>query len=73
MPSTQVFYIQDRVKTGQYLYTDFYINERIKPVQFFLKIENILQGLVGKNYSLVPGYYQPDRAFRFGLTWMFFD
>ena len=73
MPSTQVFYIQDRVKTGQYLYTDFYINARIKPVQFFLKVENVLQGLVGKNYSLVPGYYQPDRAFRFGLTWLFFD
>jgi len=73
MPATQVFYVQDKIKTGEYFYTDVYINARIKPVQFFLKVENVLQGLVGKNYSLMPGYYQPDRAFRFGLTWLFFD
>jgi len=73
MPATQVFYIQDKVKTGNYLYTDMFLNARIKPVQFFLKVENVLQGLVGTNYSLMPSYYQPDRAFRFGLTWLFFD
>jgi hypothetical protein len=72
-PAKQVFYIQDRTKTGEYFYTDAYINARIKPVQFFLKIENILQGIAGKNYALMPAYYQPDRAFRFGLTWLFFD
>lgn len=73
MPATQVFYIQDKVKTGEYFYTDVYLNARIKPVQFFLKVENVLQGIAGKNYALMPGYYQPDRAFRFGLTWLFFD
>ncbi len=73
MPATQLFYIQDRVKTGQYFYTDIFLHARIKPVQFFIKVENVLQGLVGRSYALVPGYYQPDRALRFGLTWLFFD
>ena len=73
MPSTQLFYLQDKKKTGDYPYVDFYINARIRPVTIFVKIENILQGYAGINYSLVPGYYQSDRAFRLGISWMFFD
>jgi hypothetical protein len=73
MPATQVFYLQEQRKTGAYPYVDFYLNARIRPVSIFLKIENILQGYAGANYSFVPGYYQPDRAFRLGINWMFFD
>jgi len=73
MPSTQTFYLQDKVQTGRYPYLDVYLSARIRPVSFFLKVENVLSGLTGPDYSFVPGYYQPDRAFRFGLTWMFFD
>jgi hypothetical protein len=73
MPSTQAFYLQDKSKTAPYPYLDVYLNARIRPVSFFLKVENILQGIAGPNYSFVPGYYQTDRAFRFGISWMFFD
>jgi len=73
MPSTQVFYLQDKFKTSTYPYLDVYLSARIRPVSFFVKVENVLQGLAGPNYSFVPGYYQPDLAFRFGLTWVFFD
>jgi outer membrane cobalamin receptor len=73
MPVTQVFYLQDQKQTGQYLFTEFYLNARIRPVNFFIRVENALQGLVGKDYALVNGYYQPDRAFRFGVSWQFFD
>lgn len=73
MPATQQFYVQEKFRAGGFPFVDFFINGRIKPVNFFLKIENILHGIAGTNYSLVPGYFQPDRAFRFGLTWTFFD
>ena len=73
MPSTQVFYLQDNFKTDLYPYLDVYVNVRIRPVSFFLKMENSLHGLSGPNYAFVPGYYQTDRAFRFGITWVFFD
>ena len=73
MPSTQVFYVQDKFKTTTYPYLDVYLSARIRPVSFFVKVENVLAGLAGPNYSFVPGYYQTDRAFRFGLTWVFFD
>jgi len=73
MPATQVFYLQDRRATGTYPFVDFYLTARIRPVSVFVKVENVLFGYAGSNYALVPGYYQPDRAFRFGINWMFFD
>lgn len=73
MPATQVFYLQDKVSTETYPFVDVYMNARIRPVSFFLKLENVLNGRVGTNYALVMGYYQSPLAFRFGLTWVFFD
>lgn len=73
MPATNMFYTQNRLTVGDYPFVDVYLNARIRPVQFFVKIENVLYGALGSNYSFVPGYIQPDRVFRFGLTWMFFD
>ena len=73
MPSTQVFYLQNGFKTERYPYLDVYLSARIRPVSFFLKVENALAAIAGTNFSFVPGYYQTDLAFRFGLTWVFFD
>ncbi len=73
IPATNEFYVQNKYTVGQYPFVDVFLNARIRPVQFFIKIENVLYGLVGGNYNFVHGYYQPDRSFRFGLTWMFFD
>ncbi len=73
MPATNTFYIQDKKTVGNYPFVDVFLNARIKPVQFFVKVENVMQGLTGSNYYFVPGYIQPDRSFRFGITWLFFD
>lgn len=73
MPSTQVFYIQNKYKAEPYPYLDVFLQARIRPVSFFIKMENALQGLAGPNYAFTPGYYQTDRAFRFGINWVFFD
>jgi hypothetical protein len=73
MPSTQMFHLQHSIKTAEYPFVSIYLNARIRPVTIFVKVENILQNYVGTNYSFVPGYFQPDRCFRFGLSWMFFD
>lgn len=73
MPATQVFYLQNDFKTEAYPFVDVYLNARIRPVSIFVKLENVLNSRMGNNYAFVPGYYQSDLAFRFGLTWMFFD
>jgi hypothetical protein len=73
MPATQVFYLQNGFYTGNFPYLDVYLNARIRPASFFVKIENVLAGIAGNNFALIQGYYQPQSAFRFGLKWMFFD
>lgn len=73
MPAYNMYYLQNRKSVGEYPFLDVFLNARIRPVQFFVKVENALYGLMGSNYNFLPGYYQPDRAFRFGLTWLFFD
>ncbi len=73
MPAHNMYYLQNRHTAGEYPFVDLFLNARIKPVQFFLKVENVLYGMAGTNYDFVQGYFQPDRSFRFGLTWLFFD
>lgn len=72
-PVIHQFYLGNRKEIGYYPYTDIYLNARIRPVSFFVKLENALYGLAGNTFYFVPGYIQPDRAIRFGLTWIFFD
>jgi hypothetical protein len=73
MPATNVFYTQTARTVGNYPYIDFFLNARIKPVRIFVKIDHVAQGFLGNNYSLSPGYLQNDRAFKFGVNWIFFD
>ena len=73
MPATNIYYVQTRKMTGDYPFIDFFLNARIKPVRFFIKIDHVTQGFLGNNYYLTPGYLQNDRAFKFGLNWLFFD
>lgn len=72
-PMIQQFYLGTRRETGYYPYVDIYLNGRIRPVSFFVKLENVMFGNAGDSYYFIPGYIQPDRALRFGLTWLFFD
>jgi len=73
MPATNQYYVQTTTKVGDYPFIDFFLNARIKPVRFFVKVDHLAQGFMGTNYSLTPGYLQNDRAFKFGLNWLFFD
>jgi hypothetical protein len=73
MPATQMFFLQEDRPTGNYPYLDLYLNARIRPVTIFIKVENALFPFAGAHYAFSPGYYQPERAFRLGITWVFFD
>lgn len=73
MPATNIYYVQTQKMVGNYPFVDFFLNARIKPVRFFIKIDHVSQGFLGNNYYLTPGYLQNDRAFKFGLNWVFFD
>ncbi len=59
--------------SGQYPQLAVYFSGRIKPVNFFIRIDNLLSGIYAKPYYFLPYYMMPDRAFRMGISWMFFD
>ncbi|PLW94893.1 MAG: hypothetical protein C0592_01405 [Marinilabiliales bacterium] len=72
-PVRQVFYRQNEIKTGGFLYPGVFVEAQIKRMRVFAELQNITAGLLPVDYWQIPGYPLPDRAFRFGLSWMFFN
>ncbi|MEO8148210.1 MAG: putative porin [Bacteroidia bacterium] len=73
MPALQEFYIQEKNKTGNYPFIDFFASAKIRTAKIFIKVENIGSGWIGKNYFITPGYPMQGRGMRFGLQWSFFS
>jgi len=73
MPAIRDFYIQDKTKTGNFIYGDIFLDLKIKRARLFVKVQNINEGLFGYNYYLTPHYPLQDRSFKFGVSWMFND
>lgn len=73
MPALRSYYLQQTVETGNYPYLDVFVNLRVKRARIFVVMEHVNSGLNGYDYFMVPNYPMPDRSFRFGVTWMFYD
>lgn len=72
MPATNQFYLQNNKDYGSYVFIDVFINAQIDRFRFFIMAQHANQGLMG-SYMLAPNYPMPDRSFKAGLVWMFFD
>lgn len=72
-PSTRQFTLQYDKKTGNYIYIDVFVNLKIKRAFLFLKLDHANAGLMGYNYYSTPHYPFADRAFKFGVSWLFHD
>ena len=73
MPATSVMFLQDDVTIGDFPYFNFLFNFRIQTFTFFVRLENVTQGLFEYNYYAAPFYPLPDFSFRVGATWRFFN
>ncbi|MBK6347542.1 MAG: hypothetical protein IPF68_16745 [Bacteroidales bacterium] len=73
MPALRSYYLQNSIKTGDYPYIDAFINIRVKRAKMYLMLKHLNSGLSGYDYIMVPGYPMPDRGFRFGISWTFYD
>jgi len=73
MPALRAFYRQNSYISGNYPYLDVFININIKRARMFVKYEHFNAALMSYNYILVPDYPQADAAFKFGISWLFFD
>jgi hypothetical protein len=67
------FFVQDRVKIGNYPNLDFFINTRIQRTRIYLKAEHFNSLFSKNNYFSAPDYPYRDFLIRFGLVWNFFN
>jgi hypothetical protein len=73
MPALQSFYMLNRFASTSSPWIDLYFSARIRPVNFFIRAENILYGFAPSTFTVIEGYPVPGRLFRMGLQWPFND
>lgn len=72
-PATGQFLIQRNSEQHYYPIVDFFVVVKVKAVRAFLQVQNLAQGFLGNgNYSAYH-YPMPDRAFKVGFEWMFWN
>lgn len=67
------FFVQDKVKIGNYPLVDVFINARIQRTRLYLKAEHLNSLFSKNNYFSAPDYPYRDFLIRFGLVWNFFN
>lgn len=73
MPETGQFYVQHSAELSYYPVADLFISIKVKGVRGFIMIQNIGQGFFAPVYFSAYRYPMPDRSFRLGLQWMFWN
>lgn len=72
-PSMFDFYLNPSKKIGNYVYVDVFVGFKVKRFNFFFKLINAPNGLLPYNYYSTPSYPLPDRQFKLGFSWRFYD
>lgn len=72
-PLVGEFFVQDKVKIGNYPNLDFFVNTRIQRTRIYLKAEHFNSLFSKNNYFSAPDYPYRDFLIRFGLVWNFFN
>jgi len=73
MPLTQQFYLQNSLKTEDYLVGEVFANFRINRVRLFVKFAHANQGLLAPGYFQTPFFPAVGRSLGFGVNWPLFD
>ena len=68
-----MFFKQDKIEVGNYLWADFFINLQVKRASIYAKAGHFNSFLESHSYYLLPHYPANQLGFYFGLTWKFFD
>lgn len=67
------FFVQDKVKIGNYPLIDLFVNAKIQRTRLYLKAEHINSLFSKNNYFSDPNNPYRDFVIRFGLVWNFFN
>lgn len=72
-PALSAFHLQNDKKVGNYPFMDVFLNIRIKKLRAFFKLMHLNAGWSEYRYYHVPHYPVNDLAWKFGVSWAFFD
>jgi len=73
MPATGQFFVQDKMKIGNYPVMNVYINAHLKRTRFFVQYYHVNQLFMKGDYYSMPDYPINPATFKMGLTWNFYD
>ena len=72
-PTLGLFYRQNDVEVGNYLWADLFVNLQIKRASIYAKAGHLNSYLEQQAHCIIPGYPSKQFGLYFGLTWKFFD
>lgn len=72
-PAISQFYIGRGVKFQTVPVVDFWIRASLRKANIFLKYEYANQGIGSQGYYTVYRYPMPDKMFKIGVNWNFYD
>lgn len=72
-PALGVFYRQNEVEVGNYLWADFFINLQVKRASIYAKAAHFNSFIEEHSFCILPHYPSKQFGFFFGITWKFFD
>lgn len=73
MPATGQFYVQDKMKIGNYPIMNVYVNAHLKRTRFFVQYYHLNQLFMKGDYYSMPYYPVNPAILKIGLTWNFYD
>ncbi|SMO32814.1 Putative porin [Saccharicrinis carchari] len=73
MPATGQFYLQNKMKIGNYPFLDAFMNLQLKRARIFVKLDHFNQSFMNRNYFLTVGYPHSPMRFKWGVSWNFYD
>lgn len=73
MPATGQFFVQDKMKVGNYPVMNVYINAHLKRTRFFVQYYHLNQLFMKGDYYSMPYYPINPATLKMGLTWNFYD
>jgi hypothetical protein len=72
MPALRSFYQQSGTSVGDYIWLDAFISMKVQKAILVLKLSHLNQGMMGYNYTHIPGYPTQPMEFTFSVKWRFF-
>lgn len=73
MPATARFFNARERSIGDYPLLDVFVSVKIRKARVSLRYQHVNEGFGAYNFYAAPHYPMPDRIFRIGISWRFFN